>query len=365
MNLVDVARQFDLHEKILSIRPVKAQGLHETYLVDGEKNKYTMQRINTSVVSKPEVVMRNVLCVSRHLRQVVEKEPPSEASAVLCPVALGGDDTSLLARTGAGTFRMYYYVEGVPPQPGSLEHAAAIGYGFGRFLRRSKELPPQTLEPTRPFAHDVLSMYEQLDASIAADPFARVQSARGEIHFLKQNKSMAKLIGEGVRRREFPQRVVHGNVRPDCLLLHQRTHTAFCVTDLDAVAPGYALYDYGELIRSTAYASETNARGEEERILDLEKARALTTGYLAGARDVLTPLERELMPLGALNSALEMALLYLISYLGEQKRKKPAQEALLQARQHIQLAGSIQRQYDRFEEMIEEIEDAPRGGYTQ
>lgn len=85
--------------------------------------------------------------------------------------------------------------------------------------------------------------------------------------------------------------------------------------DLDTVMPGSALYDYGDMLR---YGASTAAEDEpdEARVdLDMELASAFTRGYLRGADAVLTPLERRLLPLGALTITLEQAMRFLTDHL--------------------------------------------------
>ena len=79
---------------------------------------------------------------------------------------------------------------------------------------------------------------------------------------------------------KLPDRVTHNDTKFNNVLLDDATGEGICVIDLDTVMPGLALYDFGDMVRTT-----TSPAKEDER--DLSKVRmqfpmfeALARGYL-------------------------------------------------------------------------------------
>ena len=98
------------------------------------------------------------------------------------------------------------------------------------------------------------------------------------------------------------------------VLLDAETGRPLCVVDLDTVMPGLSLYDYGDSIR---FGASTAAEDEQDLSLvtvSLEHFRMYTRGFLEACPN-LTPLEIEMLPMGAKTMTMECGVRFLSDYL--------------------------------------------------
>jgi hypothetical protein len=66
-----------------------------------------------------------------------------------------------------------------------------------------------------------------------------------------------------------------------------------CIMDLDTVMPGFALYDFGDLIRTTTISCAEDEQDLSRVHMRLPLYEALVSGYLSSAGDFLNDCEKE------------------------------------------------------------------------
>ncbi|HEX3074881.1 MAG TPA: hypothetical protein VHP30_14805, partial [Ignavibacteriales bacterium] len=98
-------------------------------------------------------------------------------------------------------------------------------------------------------------------------------------------------------------------------MLDKKTDDGICVIDLDTVMPGSVLYDFGDMIRTSA-----NPAGEEEKDfsrvnIKLEYFEAIAKGYMEELKSVLNQAEISNLVYGAELIIYEQALRFLTDYL--------------------------------------------------
>ena len=142
-----------------------------------------------------------------------------------------------------------------------------------------------------------------------------MKAASAELAFVDARRELVPIMEDGLASGEIPARIVHGDTKLNNVLFDCDTGRPRCIVDLDTCMPGYALYDFGDLVRFTAATAAEDARDMERVDVDLELYRALTDGYLAGAGSALTPRERELMPTAARLVTLTIGMRFLADYL--------------------------------------------------
>jgi hypothetical protein len=120
--------------------------------------------------------------------------------------------------------------------------------------------------------------------------------------------------------------------------------------------PGSALYDFGDLVRTS-----TSPAAEDEMDLSLVRLQlpmfaALVRGYLATARGFLTPREKELLPFAGKLITFEIGLRFLTDWLeGDTyfKIKRPTHN-LDRCRTQFKLVASIEDQLPAMREIVEQ-----------
>jgi hypothetical protein len=120
---------------------------------------------------------------------------------------------------------------------------------------------------------------------------------------------------------------------------------AMCVVDLDTVMPGCALYDFGDMVRTT-----TSPTLEDE--LDLSKVqmrmpmfKALCRGYIESAGNFLNKHERSLIAFAGKLITFTIGIRFLTDFLNGDTyfRVHRPQHNLERARTQIRLVEGIER----------------------
>ena len=102
--------------------------------------------------------------------------------------------------------------------------------------------------------------FAALEQAIAADVAGRAALAKPEIEFALARKSITGILLDA----NLPERITHNDTKFNNVLLDDKTGEAVCVIDLDTVMPGLALYDFGDMVRTTTSPAE-----EDEQDLSL------------------------------------------------------------------------------------------------
>ena len=135
------------------------------------------------------------------------------------------------------------------------------------------------------------------------------------IRFAQTRREMAFVIEEKLQSGEIPQRTIHGDTKLNNVLFCNERGHARCIVDLDTCMAGYALYDFGDLVRFTAATSAEDERDLDKVGTNMTLYRALVDGYLAGTSGSLSPHEVELMPFAARLVTYTIGLRFLADHL--------------------------------------------------
>lgn len=316
--LVDVASRFRLDGAIENIQAIEAGHINDTYLVETSSARpYVLQRINHQVFRDPRGLMRNVELVTQHIQKKLEAAGEQDLGRrVLSVVATMDDDP--LCQWSDGTFwRVFPYVEqthtvGVEA---TLEEIYQTGLGFGQFVAQLVDLPASELCETIPKFHHGPSRLEAFQQAAADDVAGRAGECQEEIATVQQYAELLTTPQQLIDSCELPLRVTHNDTKCNNILLDDQSNAAVCVIDLDTVMPGLAMWDIGDLVRTSACrASEDETdlslvKVESERLL--EAAR----GYLQGCGGLLTDRELRSLAGGPSYMALIMATRFLTDFL--------------------------------------------------
>jgi Ser/Thr protein kinase RdoA (MazF antagonist) len=357
-----VATQFHLPGEVVSAVPYGTGHVNDTYLVacqlDGRTVRHILQRINHEVFKNPPALMENVARVTDHVRAKLRAEcaPDIERRTL---TLLPTRDGATFLHDGDGLYwRMYRFIEAartydVIENPRQAREAAMA---FGRFQRQLADLPTPRLHETIPRFHDTRARMQTLLQAIEQDPHNRAADGAEEIAFALDHEAMCGLLLDHQAKGELPERITHNDTKLNNVMIDDATSEGVCVIDLDTVMPGLALYDFGDMVRTA-----TNTGAEDET--DLSKIssdpvmfEALVQGYLAAARDMLTPLEVDLLPFAGRLMTFEVGIRFLTDFLlGDTYFKIHRQNHNLhRCRTQFQLVRSIKEHEDAMHRIIAE-----------
>ena len=361
--LLEISRQFHIYGDLLHAEPCKIGHINETYIATynqgGIQVRYVLQKINTNVFRDPDALMNNFMRVTTHQRRKVAEHGARDASRrtlTVIPTKSGG---SYHRNKDGECWRTLVFVEGVRTFEAveSAAQAYEAGKAFGDFQSLLVDLPGKRLAETIPNFHNTRKRFEALQKAIAADHANRAKEAKQEIEFALQQEKIVDVILNALAKKKIPERVTHNDTKFNNVMLDVVTGKAMCVVDLDTVMPGCALYDFGDMVRTT-----TSPTLEDE--LDLAKVRmqmpmfkALARGYLEMAGPFLTKNERALIAFAGKLITFTIGIRFLTDFLSGDlyfRVHRPAHN-LDRARTQFKLVESIQRQEEAMQKFADSL----------
>ena len=308
---------FDIPGDLESCAPLHRGHIHDTYVSTWSTRlgprQFLHQRINDRVFRDVEGLMHNVQRVTQHLSETA----PTAASELTALELVLARDGAAFVRREDGPWRTYHFIENTTSfdRPRDATMAFEAARAFGDFLARLESRPASELCETIPRFFSSPYRLEQLDAARAADVAGRVRLASRELAFVESRRQLVPIMEDGLASGLIPPRIVHGDTKLNNVLFDRETLRPRCIVDLDTCMPGYALYDFGDLVRFTAATAAEDERDLGLVDVDVELYRALADGYLAGAGAALSSIERELMPTAARLVTLTIGMRFLADYL--------------------------------------------------
>lgn len=363
----DIARAFRLGGEITAIAPVPGGHINQSYRVDvrgsgGAAKSFLLQRLNADVFRRPGLVMENVARVTRHL--TVKARAVGRASPV-APLVLTDHGADWLSDARGGVWRMFDFVPGavVRERAESAADCAAAGRAFGELLRLLADWEGPPLHETIPGFHDTRARLLQLDAAIRADAAGRVSGARAEIAAIQAARGLADVLPPLLAGGDVPLRVTHNDAKLANVLLDARTGAPLCVVDLDTVMPGSALYDFGDLVRSSVSPTAEDEADLTRIAVNPEFFRALARGYMEGAGEALTARERDLLVFAGRLITFEQAVRFLTDHLEGDRYFRVVQPGhnLIRCRAQLALLASLNDYAGAMEQIVARLASGVRG----
>lgn len=362
MDIRQVAEQFVLEGSLEQVVPYGNGHINDTYLVTtksgAEEKRYILQRINTSIFSKPEVLMENIIGVTTHLERKIEVAGGDVWRETLNVIPTKEQKTFYETAEG-DCYRVYIYIENTSSLE-QIEHAEdfyAAAEAFGNFQCLLSDYPAGTLHETIPDFHNTAKRYQRFLEVLEADALGRATKVQQEIDFVKARGAEMGALQELLDTGEIPLRVTHNDTKLNNILLDQDSGKAICIIDLDTVMPGSALYDFGDSIR---FGANTAAEDEQDLScvnLNLELFECYTKGYIKGCQGKLTPREVELLPVGAKMMTLECGMRFLTDYLEGDVYFKIHREHhnLDRCRTQFKLVADMEAKWERMNEIVSQV----------
>jgi hypothetical protein len=318
--LKDVIKNFAIYADFISASPYGSGHINDTFVVNcnlgGTPIRYILQRINHNIFKNPEGLMENIARVTEHQRR---KAPEGCTDATRRALTLIKTfDQKIFYKDPEGNYwRTYIFVENaktydVLEKP---EQAFEAAKAFGTFQKELVDMPGGPLLETIPNFHNTPSRYEDLFAAIEKDSKNRAKLAKKEIEFALEHHKLAFHLLDLNAKGEIPERVTHNDTKLNNVMLDNETGKGICVIDLDTVMPGLALYDFGDMVRTSTRISEEDEQDLSKVNMNIASYEQLLKGYLSTAGDFLTKAEKENLSFSGKLISLEIGIRFLTDFL--------------------------------------------------
>jgi thiamine kinase-like enzyme len=356
-NIGAVARQFQIDGQFFGARPFGNGHINDSYCATfqaGKPVRYMLQRINQSIFKNPVVLMENIHRVTSHLAAKVSDEPNRDR-LVLTLISARDRKAWYLDENG-NYWRAYRFIEEARTYDTvkSTKQAFQAAKAFGRFQKLLVDLPSPRLHDTIADFHHTPKRFIALEQAITLDVATRAIKAKPEIDFALARKSVASVLLDA----NLPERITHNDTKLNNVMLDDATGEGICVVDLDTVMPGLALYDFGDLVRTTTSPAREDEQDLSKVTMQFSMFEALVRGYLNSAGGFLTKAERQHLVFSGKLITFEQGIRFLTDYLAGDAYYKVRRDEhnLDRCRTQFTLLESIEQQEERMDRLVRSIE---------
>lgn len=349
-----VARSFQIHGEFMDAVPYGSGHINDTYCVTfdqgGTPVRYILQRINHTIFKNPAALMENIQRVTAHLGQKGNGQP--DMSRRVLTLIAARDGMPFHRDSEGHCWRAYIFIEKARTYDAveSPKQAFEAAKAFGQFQQMLADLPAPRLHDTIPDFHHTPKRFATLENAVTADSANRAKLCAAEINFAMKHKAMCGALIEA----GLPERVTHNDTKFNNVMLDDSTNEGLCVIDLDTVMPGLALYDFGDMVRTTTSPVKEDEPDVSKVKMQFPMFEALARGYLSAAADFLTPAEKALLPLSGKLITFEIGIRFLTDYLSGDVYFKVHREGhnLDRCRTQFKLVESIEQQEEQMNQLV-------------
>ena len=359
-DLSGIAKHFRPQGSITDIREFGNGNINSTFLVtiaNEIERHFILQRINTQVFRRPELVMGNMRIATGHARRRLASV--SEGRRWEVPRVLLSQDGQDHWRGPGGSFwRAVSFIEGARSFDTiqNNDHAREAGHALGMFHALLSTLPADRLADTLEGFHITpvyLRHYDEVLAGHKADNSPEVDYC---MRFISERRDWAHVLEKAKAEGKLLLRPIHGDPKINNILMDSVTGQAISIVDLDTIKPGLVHYDIGDCLRSGCNPIGEETEQWETVRFDTDLCQSILHGYLSRAKAFLTPKDFYYLYYSARLIAFELGLRFFTDYMEGDvyfKVKRPGHN-LLRALVQFRLTESIESQEAAIRSIIEE-----------
>lgn len=295
--------------------------VHGTFLVtldfEGEKH-FILQRVNTRVFRRPELVMSNMRTCTEHIRERLQRGPLGGGRRwEVVRVLPAKDDGDHWIDPGGSFWRAISFIDGSRSFDTIQDtgHAREVGTALGMFHSLISDLPAEKLADTLEGFHITPRYLRHYDDVQAKRETVKSPEVEYALRFVRERRGWADILEEGKKQGKLHLRPIHGDPKVNNVMIDIVTRKAVSMVDLDTVKPGLAHYDIGDCLRSGCNPLGEEAEQWEAVRFESDLCRAVLQGYLAPAREFLTENDYEYLYDAIHLIAFELGLRFFTDYL--------------------------------------------------
>ncbi len=356
-----IAAAFAIPGPVRELMPLGNGNVNDTFrLQAADGRRYVLQRLNTEVFPRPELVMDNIARLGDHVAGrplTLERSGRAWELPALVSARTGGG--RWLQRDGQA-WRLLTHVDDAVSHDTVQDagHAREVGRALGRFHLLIHDLPCDQLADTLEGFHVTpryLAAYQQQLQQGGTSPDD--QASRWCRDFVEQRHGLVTVLEDARERGLLRLRPIHGDPKVNNVLLDRRSGEAVALVDLDTVKPGLVQYDIGDCLRSGCNPAGEEASDPATVRFDLALCRPMLGGYLELARPCLSAADLDHIAVAVRLIAFELGLRFFTDHLAGNryfKCRHPGHN-LERAVVQFRLTESIEAQQQAIIDLVEEL----------
>ncbi len=359
-----VAEQFSANKQVSDVREHGNGNINDTYLVSvttNEDDKFILQRINTHVFPRPELIIRNLHTYTQHVDKKLDNTPNRNRRWDVPHIRSTCDGFDFHIDEAGSFWRAISFINHSRSYETvqSANHARETGYALGKFHNLVDDLDSSQMHDTLVGFHIVPHYLQQYDEVMARGPQG---SNSPEVRYCHQmvaeRRDWASVLEDAKESGQLPLRVIHGDPKINNIMISDETGQAVSVIDLDTVKPGLIHYDIGDCLRSSCNPLGEDTLDFSNIHFETELARSILEGYLSAAGDILTENDYVYIYDAIRLIAYEMGVRFFQDYLAGNvyfKVKHPT-HSLERAIVQFKLTESIEAQETPLRKIIQDLQ---------
>lgn len=329
--------------------PYGSGHINDTFQIvmqNGQGNvRYILQRINHNIFKNPVTLMENIQRVTKHITAKVKARGGDLVKEAM-QIVPAKDNKVYHQDTEGNYWRSYVFIEGASTHDilETNEQAYQAAKAFGQFARDLEDIGGVRLHETIPNFHHTVKRFEALEDAIAKDKVKRKVLVEKDLEWVLSKKEFCKLIVDGISKGLIPERITHNDTKINNVMLDDKSGQCKAVIDLDTVMPGSALYDFGDLVRTSVSTAVEDEKDTSKIKVRLDRFEALVKGFLEGAGKCLVKTEIEYLPICGRIITFECGIRFLTDFLDGDNYFKVHRENhnLERARSQFQLVKEME-----------------------
>ncbi|MGN0854232.1 MAG: phosphotransferase enzyme family protein [Kiritimatiellia bacterium] len=307
--------------------------INDTFKVETKRGvRFILQRINTDIFP-PEPLKETILRVTRHLT----------AKGIPSLEVVGYENP----------WRLYKFLEGYTSRDVVEEPRQAydVARAFAKFQNDCADMPAPRLADIIPKFHDTPDRMRQLDEAVKVNYRGRLANVGPEMAFVESWRTNTSKIVDLMAAGEIPERITHNDTKINNVLV--AADGTAVVIDLDTTMPGSALYDFGDMVRTSSAAAAEDEKDLSKVYSKKEYFEQLVKGYLEGAK-FLNDAEKAHLAFAGRLSTFEVGIRFLADYLKGDVYFHTAYEDhnLIRARTQFKMVQSMEEQAGEYEAIV-------------
>ena len=334
--------------------------INDTYVVHfdqgGATVRYIFQRINQDVFGDIPALMQNIERTTQHLHRKLAEAGVRDATRRAMTLIPTREGESFHLDDEGRSWRAYFFIEKARTYDvlTSVDQAYEGAKAFGAFQKMLADLPAPGLNETIPNFHNGPVRFEAFQKALQKDSENRAAGAGNEIAFLERNAWIFDQFSSLLKGEAIPQRLTHNDCKMNNVMIDDITGEGICVIDLDTVMPGSALYDFGDIVRTSTCPAAEDTLDLAEVEMNMARFEALARGYLFSAGDFLTEAERDHLVLSGKLITLIVGTRFLTDHLSGDTYYKTQRRGhnLDRCRTQFRLVKSISEQEEEMNRLI-------------
>lgn len=345
-----VSKFFDVGN--CSFEPFGEGHINRTYRVVSGVKKYILQKINNSIFTDVDALMRNIRLVTEYLNELYASRKSDETSLEIVTTLDGKD----YFRDGDNYWRVYKLIDNSVcyQTVNSCEDFRQCAASFGAFAEDLRGFDASKLTEIIPDFHNTVKRFSDFKATVNADVMHRAADVGREIDFVTSRENICSRITSKLSSGEMPLRVTHNDTKLNNILFSATTGKPIAIIDLDTVMPGSICYDFGDSIR---FGCNMVAEDEPDTSLvdfSFDLFETYVDGYIKSFKSI-TGTEKSALVDGAILMTYECGMRFLADYLNGDTYFHVSREKhnLDRCRTQFRLVEIMENNYSRLTEIVE------------